>query len=42
MTSSVTERIAIKISNTQKLYSWVPDGLEKRDSTTMINMLFKM
>lgn len=42
LTSAVTENIAIKISNTQKLNSWVPEGLKKRDSTMTINLLFKI
>ncbi len=42
LTSSITEHIAIKFSNTQKLNSWVPSGLEKRDSTMTINLLFKI
>ncbi|PSW00466.1 DUF481 domain-containing protein [Photobacterium lipolyticum] len=42
LTSSITEHIAIKFSNTQKLNSWVPEGLEKRDSTMTINLLFKI
>ncbi|MCW8331831.1 DUF481 domain-containing protein [Photobacterium sp. SDRW27] len=42
LTSSITEHIAIKLSNTQKLNSWVPDGLKKRDSTMTINLLFKI
>ncbi|MDX1304488.1 DUF481 domain-containing protein [Photobacterium sp.] len=42
LTSSITEHIAIKFSNTQKFNSWVPEGLEKRDSTMTINLLFKI
>ncbi|MGF1733383.1 DUF481 domain-containing protein [Photobacterium kasasachensis] len=42
LTSSITDHIAIKFSNTQKINSWVPDGLEKRDSTMTINLLFKI
>ena len=40
--SVVNEHIAIKISNTQKLNSWVPEGLKKRDSIMTINLLFKL
>ncbi|WP_299021555.1 YdiY family protein [uncultured Photobacterium sp.] len=42
LTSAVTENIAIKLSNTQKINSWVPEGLKKRDSTMTINLLFKI
>lgn len=42
LTSSISEHIAIKFSNTQKLNSWVPEGLEKRDSIMTINLLFKI
>ncbi|WP_249199166.1 YdiY family protein [Photobacterium sp. GJ3] len=41
MTSAISEHIAIKLSNTQKLNSWVPDGLQKRDGTMTINLLFQ-
>ncbi len=42
LTSSITEHIAIKISNTQKYNTWVPDGLKKRDSTLTMTLLFKI
>lgn len=42
LTSSVTEHIAIKLSNTQKWNSWVPEGLKKRDSAMTVNLLFKI
>ncbi|UXI01066.1 YdiY family protein [Photobacterium sp. TY1-4] len=41
LTSAISEHIAIKLSNTQKLNSWVPDGLDKRDSIMTINLLFR-
>ncbi|KDM90302.1 YdiY family protein [Photobacterium galatheae] len=41
MTSAVSEHIAIKLSNTQKFNSWVPEGLQKRDGTMTINLLFQ-
>ncbi|WP_248616631.1 DUF481 domain-containing protein [Photobacterium halotolerans] len=40
LTSAISEHIAIKLSNTQKFNSWVPDGLQKRDGTMTINLLF--
>ncbi|MGF1726324.1 DUF481 domain-containing protein [Photobacterium nomapromontoriensis] len=42
LTTAVNEHVAIKLSNTQKVNSWVPEGLKKRDSATTINLLFKM
>lgn len=42
LTTAINEHVAIKLSNTQKLNSWVPDGLKKRDSTMTISLLFKM
>lgn len=42
LTSAINDHIAIKFSNTQKLNSWVPEGLKKRDSIMTINLLFKL
>ncbi|WP_240478385.1 DUF481 domain-containing protein [Photobacterium aquae] len=42
LTTAINDHVAIRISNTQKLNSWVPDGLEKRDSAMTVNLLFKI
>ncbi|PSU31307.1 DUF481 domain-containing protein [Photobacterium lutimaris] len=42
LTTDISDFAAIKISNNQKLNSWVPEGLKKRDSAMTMNLLFKM
>lgn len=42
LTTAISDFVAIKITNNQKLNSWVPDGLKKRDSAMTVNLLFKM
>ncbi|MCQ1060166.1 DUF481 domain-containing protein [Photobacterium sp. DNB23_23_1] len=42
LTTDISDFAAIKISNNQKLNSWVPEGLKKRDSAMTVNLLFKM
>ncbi|MGF1688824.1 DUF481 domain-containing protein [Photobacterium japonica] len=42
LTTAINDHVAIKLSNTQKLNSWVPDGLKRRDSAMTVNLLFKI
>ncbi|UJF19545.1 DUF481 domain-containing protein [Vibrio sp. SS-MA-C1-2] len=41
ITTAVTESFAIKLSNTLRYQTWVPDGLDNKDNTTTINLLYQ-
>ncbi|PSW10501.1 DUF481 domain-containing protein [Photobacterium sanctipauli] len=42
VTTAINDHVALKFSNSQKVNSWVPDGLKKRDSTMSVSVLFKI